>query len=101
MQCWGYVCKTDSPASYAEKKSNLLYNDKICRTRISNDSAVQNKEKSYITGNEQLDADYYIAYNGDNKLYIVGFKMPNDKNNRHIIDKKVIFNHRKLKNVKN
>lgn len=34
-------------------------------------------------------------------LYIVGFKMPNDENNRHIIDEKVIFNHRKLKNVKN
>lgn len=36
------------------------------------------KDNSYITGYQQLEGDYYIAYKADNGLFVVGFK--NDGN---------------------
>lgn len=32
------------------------------------------KDNSYITGYQQLEGDYYIAYRADNGLFIIGFK---------------------------
>lgn len=32
------------------------------------------KDNSYITGYQQLEGDYYIAYRSDNGLFIIGFK---------------------------
>lgn len=50
--------------------------EKICGINLNDMEFVckYKKENSYITGNRQLEGDYYIAYRSDNGLFIVGFK---------------------------
>lgn len=70
----GRLKYSDFISDFADDKAESF--KKICGVDLTNIAFVckYDKEKSYITGQEQLDADYYIAYKGDNKLYVVGFK---------------------------
>ncbi|MBQ8192919.1 MAG: hypothetical protein IJZ46_02480 [Bacilli bacterium] len=99
------ICDDSYRLSREVSAGRLMYNDfisdfvddkvesfkKICGVDLSNIAFVckYDKEKSYITGQEQLDADYYIAYKGDNKLYVVGFKK--DGNSYFPITNRIVY----------
>lgn len=67
-------------SEYALEKLNGF--ETICGFDLYNIEFIckYDKHKSYVTGYEQLEGDYYIAYKGkeNNSLFIVGFKKNGD-----------------------
>lgn len=53
--------------------------NKVCGINLGNMEFVckYSRENSYVTGHEQLEGDYYIAYKTDDGLFVVGFKKNN------------------------
>lgn len=70
----GHITFDNFISDFAYEKVNGFKN--ICGIDLYNIEFIckYSKENSYITGYQQLEGDYYIAYKTDNGLFVIGFK---------------------------
>ena len=75
----GHISQNQVFSKYIDKKSNNFYN--ICEINIFDIEFIAKYESSnsYISGNQKLDGDYYIAYKKDDLISIMGLKLNDNR----------------------
>lgn len=74
----GHIVYDNFISDFANEKVNSF--EKICGIDLYNMEFIckYSKDNSYITGYQQLEGDYYIAYKAEDGLFIIGLKKNGD-----------------------
>ena len=78
MVSGGHLTYDNFISDFALEKVNGFRN--ICGIELYNIEFIckYSKDNSYITGHQQLEGDYYIAYKTENGLFVIGLKKSGD-----------------------